>query len=135
MILCRLRAPIVRSITPTTAGEASATSLPINGRRQRVNFYRDTRHGRTVQSMLVPRRKETGVTMTKREFVTNMTKLSGPKKQNNLDLITALDDEPSSSALESATKLGVSHTTVLNLLHQLDFVQKKLSEKKKMKNI
>jgi histone-lysine N-methyltransferase SETMAR len=48
-----------------------------------------------------------------------------PTMLDESDLQAALDAEPSSSSRELATDLGVSHTTVLNHLHQLDFVHKK----------
>ena len=49
-----------------------------------------------------------------------------PRKLNEGDLQAALDAEPSSSSRELAAELGVkSHQTVLNLLHQMDFVHKK----------
>jgi transposase len=49
-----------------------------------------------------------------------------PSTLDNEDLRTALEDEPSSSSRELASVLGVSsHQTVLNHLHQMDFVHKK----------
>jgi transposase len=49
-----------------------------------------------------------------------------PSTLDNEDLRAALKDEPSSSSRESASVLGVSsHQTVLNHLHQMDFLHKK----------
>ncbi|CAF3604311.1 unnamed protein product [Rotaria socialis] len=49
-----------------------------------------------------------------------------PSTLGNADLQAALEDEPSSSSRELASILGASsHQTVLNLLHQMDFVHKK----------
>lgn len=49
-----------------------------------------------------------------------------PSTLDNEDLRAALEDEPSSSSRELMSLLGVSsHQTVLNHLHQMDFVHKK----------
>ena len=49
-----------------------------------------------------------------------------PSTLENDDLQSALEDEPSSNSRELASILGVSsHQTVLNHLHQMDFVHKK----------
>jgi len=48
-----------------------------------------------------------------------------PAELENEELIAALEEEPSSSSRELATDLGVDHKTILNHLHQLDFVHKK----------
>jgi histone-lysine N-methyltransferase SETMAR len=49
-----------------------------------------------------------------------------PPTLDNEDLRAALEDEPSSSSRELASALGISsHRTVLNHLHQMDFMHKK----------
>ncbi|KAJ1365878.1 hypothetical protein KIN20_026341, partial [Parelaphostrongylus tenuis] len=45
-----------------------------------------------------------------------------PSELGDEDLISGLENEPSSSSRDSAAEPGVSHTSVLIHLHQLDFV-------------
>jgi histone-lysine N-methyltransferase SETMAR len=59
------------------------------------------------------------------EELTDRPRSGRPTELDDEDLISGLENEPSSSSRELAAELGVSHTTVLTHLHQLDFVHKK----------